>query len=93
MKSSDRNILNLIAFIALIAVAVLGVFEVLAYFDVLTAKGTLLSLLSTIKNICILIVVGITSYSFVSGRGKGLKITFWVAFSIIVVCTVLIWVG
>ncbi|HCH74091.1 MAG TPA: hypothetical protein DEV87_02780 [Clostridiales bacterium] len=93
MKSSDRNILSLIAFIALIVVAVLGVFEILAHFNVLTAQGALLNLLSTIKNICILIVVGITSYSFVSNKGKGLKITYWVAFSIIIACTVLIWIG
>lgn len=93
MKSSDRNILNLIAFIALIVVAVLGVFEILAHFNILTAQGALLNLLSTIKNICILIVVGITSYSFVSNKGKALKITYWIAFSIIIACTVLIWIG
>ena len=91
MKSSNKNLLNLIAFIALIAVAILGVFNILAHFDILKTEGFLINLLDTIRNICILIVIGFAGYAFVDGRKKGVKITYWVAMSIILVCTVLLW--
>lgn len=91
MKQSNKNILNLVAFVALIICAVLGVFDILAHFGILNASGGLLNLLKTVKNICILVVVGFAGYAFVDGRSKGYKITYWVSMVVILVCTVLLW--
>lgn len=91
MNSERNNLLNFIAFIAVIIIAVLEVFNVLAHFGVLTVGGTLINLLNTIKNLAILLVMGITAYKYAEHRKKGVRITYWVCIAVIVVATVLMW--
>ncbi len=93
MKTSNKNILSLFAFIALIVVAILELFGILDHFNVLKISGgVVMHLLDTIKNICICIVIGICGYQFVSGKKKGWIITYWVCLVAVVTCTVLLWI-
>ena len=94
MKKSEGNVnvLNLMAFIGVIIVAVLELFGFLASHNILTVGGSLINLLSTVKNICIMLVIGITAYNFVKGRKKGWLITYIIAMAIIVIATILLWI-
>ena len=94
MKKSEKevNVLNLMAFIGLVIVAVLEIFGLLSNLEILTIKGMLMNLLNTIKNICIMLVIGITAYNFVKDKSKGWLITYIVAISVIFVTTVLAWI-
>lgn len=94
MKNTEKssNPLNFVAFVAIIIFAVLQIFSLLSYWEVLTVGGYLPQILETIKNVCVCIVIGCLSYRFVAGKSKGLKITFWVCLAIIVVGTILIWI-
>ena len=91
MKSENKNILSLFAFIALITLAILEVLTGLNSIGVELFGGTILSLLNTIKNICVVIVIGILAYNFVAGKKKGFIITYWICVAIFVVATVLMW--
>lgn len=94
MKNSEKNvnILNLMAFIGVIIVAILEVFGLSFVKSWLSLGATLEHLLNTIKNICIIVVIGITAYNFVKNKSKGWLITYIVAMSIIVVATILAWI-
>ena len=94
MKDSKNtvHVLNLIAFIALIVIAVLQVFSLLSHWGVLSVEGFLPSFLETLKNVCLCLVVGVLAYRFVANKGKGVKITFWVCLAIIIVATILFWI-
>ena len=94
MKKSEKevNVLNLMAFIGLVIVAVLEIFGIFSTLKILTLEGMLVNLLNTIKNICIMLVIGITAYNFVKDKSKGWLITYIVAISIIFVTTILAWV-
>lgn len=94
MKNTEKNvnILNLMAFIGVIIIAVLELFGFFASHDILTVGGTLVNFLNTVKNICIMLVIGISAYNFVKGKSKGWLITYIVAMSIIVITTILIWI-
>ena len=91
MKKSDTKILNLLAFFALIIVAILIVVNNLLPIIGIEIKGALFNLLNTIKEIFILIIVGISAYNYVAGKTKGWTIAFWIAVIIFVVGVVLIW--
>ena len=94
MKNSEKNVnlLNLMAFVGVIIIAVLEIFGFLASHDILTVGGALVDFLNTVKNICILLVIGIMAYNFVKGKSKGWLITYIVALCIIILTTVFIWV-
>lgn len=91
MKSENKSVLNLFAFIALIALAILEVLTGLNGIGVELFGGTILSLLNTIKNICVVIVIGILAFNFVAGKKKGFIITYWICVAIFIVATVLMW--
>ena len=95
MKNSEKNVnvLNRIAFIALIIFAVLQIFSVLSRWGVLSVTGFLPNFLDTVKNVCVCLVIGILGYRFVADKSKGLKITYWVCLAVIIVGTVLIWIN
>ena len=95
MKNTGKNvnILNLMAFIGVIIIAVLEIFGFLASHDILTVGGALVNFLNTLKNVCILVVIGITAYNFVKGKSKGWLITYIIAICIIILTTVFIWIN
>ena len=79
MKKSNKNLINLLAYIALVIVAALMVVDVLAHFNVLAISGgVLLNALNTLKNLCIIIVIGFVAYEFLPGNKKWVKILFTV---------------
>ena len=94
MKNTEKNssILALIAFIGVILIAILEIFGFLATHNILTVGGALVDCLNTIKNLCILLVIGITAYYFVKGKSKALLIIYIIAMCIIVLTTVFIWI-
>ncbi len=91
MKTSNKSILNLFAFIALITLAILEILTGLNSLGLELFGATVLNLLNTIKNICVVIVIGILAYSFVADKKKGWKITYWICVAIFIVGTVLMW--
>lgn len=94
MKNSEKNlnILQLMAFIGVIIIAVLEIFGFLASHNILTVGGALVDFLNTVKNICILLVIGITAFYFVKGKSKGWLITYIICIAVIVLTTVFIWI-
>ncbi len=91
MKNSEKSFISLLSYVALVIVALLLIVDVLAHFDILTIKGMILSALETIKNICVLVVIGSAAYNFISGKAKWVKVLFWVSIIVLIVGTVLIW--
>lgn len=91
MKNSDKNILNILSYFALAIIALLLVVEYILPLIGIQLQGTLLNILNSVKNLFILIVVGINAYAFTEGKAKWIKILFWVAIVVIIVCTVLMW--
>lgn len=91
MKNSDKNILNILSYFALAIIALLLVVEYILPLIGIQLQGTLLNILNSVKNLFILIVVGINGYAFTEGKAKWIKILFWVAIVVIIVCTVLMW--
>ena len=94
MKNNEKNtnIVNLMAFVGVIIIAVLEIFNLSFIKNLISLGPTLEHLLNTIKNICIMLVIGITAYNFVRNKGKGWLITYIVAMSVIFIATILAWI-
>lgn len=88
---NDKNVLSFLSFFALLIVAILIFVNKLLPIVGINVGGSLLDILSTIKEVFILIVVGISAYSFVANKNKTWKIVFWVAILLFVAGVVLIW--
>ncbi len=91
MKSSNKNILNLLAFCALIIVALLMLIDNLLPLVGIEVKGAFFNILRTISNIFTIIILGVSAYKFTADSKKWLGILFWIAVAIFVVATVLMW--
>lgn len=92
MKGSDKKIISTLSYVALIIIAILLVFEYILPLIGVQVYGTFFNILNTIKNVFILIVIGISAYNLVESGAKWIKILFWIAVGIIVVATVLMWI-
>ena len=88
---NEKNVLSFLSFFALLIVAILIFVNKLLPIVGINVGGSLLDILSTIKEVFILIVVGISAYSFVANKNKTWKIVFWVAILLFVAGVVLIW--
>ena len=88
---SDKNLLNCLSFFALVIVAILIVVNNLLPLIGIEIKGMLFSILNTVKEIFILIVVGLSAYNFVSYKSKTWKTIFWVGVALFVAGVVLSW--
>lgn len=85
MKKSDTNIICTLAFIALVAVGVSTLVGALL-------DGSMLyNIFETVKNVCVIIVIGFTAYKFTEGKEKWVTILYWVAVAVFVVGIVLVW--
>ena len=93
MKNTERNvnILNLMSFVALIIVAILVIVNQLLPVVGIETTGPFFHVLETIEKLFTVIVIGISAYNFVANKGKGLKITYWVAVALFIAGIVLIW--
>ncbi len=93
MKNSNKGFINLLSYVALVIVAILMVVDIFAHFNILTINGgVLLNLLSTIKNLCILIVIGFAAYNFLPGNKKWVKVLFWISVIVLIIGTVIMWI-
>lgn len=90
MNAERSGLINFIAFIAVIVIALLEIFSVLEHFDVV--GETLINVLNTIKNFAIILVMGVSAYRYASNRKKTVRIIFLVAILIIIAATVLLWI-
>ena len=86
-----KNILNAISYVALIIVALLiFIAKVLPIIGV-TVTGPLISILSTIQNGLVLLVIGICAFNFTINGKKWIKIVFWISIIVYVLGTIFIW--
>ncbi|MDY6367743.1 MAG: hypothetical protein SPL13_04440 [Clostridia bacterium] len=88
----NDKIINMLAFFTIAIIAILIV--IMYFFPVIgiEVKGAFLSVLQTLQNVLILIVVGLAGFEFVRNRKKGWKIAYWIFIAIFVVATVFIWI-
>lgn len=91
MKSSNKNTLNTLSYVALIIVALLMLINHVLPLIGLDIGGPLVNVLETIKNVFVLMVIGISAYNFLPGRAKWVSVLFWVAIIVYVVGTILLW--
>ena len=91
MRNSNKNLLNTLSYLALIFVAFLILVNNILPLVGLDIGGTLIGVLETLKNVFILIVIGISAYNFLPGRAKFVSVLFWVAIVVYLVGTVLFW--
>ena len=92
MKKTNKGILNLLAYIALVVIGLLVVLQNFLPIIHINITGGLVNLLETVKNVLVLIVIGCTAYNFTAGRKQWVKILFWVAVAIFVIGTILMWI-
>ncbi len=91
MKSSNKNILNLLAYCALIIVALLMFVDNLLPLVGIEVKGVFFNILRTISNIFTIIILGVSAYKFTSDSKKWVRILYWIAVAVFVIATVLMW--
>lgn len=92
MKIKDnKNFLNFLAFLSFIIIAILIILTGLDSLGIHLFGTTLMALLETIRNVCVLLVVGLLSYKHVKGGKKFLKILYIIAVAVFIAGTVMIW--
>lgn len=87
----NKNLLGLISFVALAILAVLIVVDNLLPLIGVTVGGVLFNVLDTVKDVLVLIVLGMSSYAFVKDKSKNVNIAYWVFVGLFVVGTLLSW--
>ncbi len=90
MKGS-KHILNVISYVALVIVALLLIISTGLPLVGIIISGPIINLLSTIKEIFVLIVIGVSAYNFASNNKKWVKVLFWISIVVFIVATVLLW--
>ena len=73
MKKETKDLLKTISYLALIIFALLLAVERILPLVGISLQGVLLYVLDTIKNIFIIIVIGVNAYSFVEGKADWVK--------------------
>lgn len=91
MSSNKNSFVNVLAFVALIIIAVLEILSGLNHLGISILGATLLVLLNTVKNICVIIVISVAAYDYVSNKKKGHKIAFFIAIVVFLLGTVFAW--
>ena len=94
MKNSNKNVFNLMSYVALIIIALLIVvdnFLPIIGVQFTGAIGTFMNILETIKNLFILIVIGVAAYNFIGDKAKWVKVVYWIAVVVFIVGAVLAW--
>lgn len=94
MKNTESrsNALIIMSFVAFIIIAVLEIIAGLKSMGVDIFGSTIMNLLNTVKNICVIFVIGINAYRFVENKSKTWKIIYFVALIVYIVATVFMWI-
>lgn len=95
MKTSNKNLINVVAYVALVIVALLMfVDRLLPVVGVSITGGWLLvffNVLRTISNLLTIIILGIAGYRFAANGKKWIKVLYWLSVAVFVVATILMW--
>ena len=91
MKNSNKNILNTLSYLALIIVALLLLVNNILPAIGIDVSGPFFNVLGTIKEMFVLIVIGIAAYNFTSGKAKWITILFWIAIIVYIVSVMFYW--
>lgn len=92
MKKESEKMMATLSFIALVIIALLLAIEYILPLIGVNIEGVLVNILNTVKNVFILIIIGVGAYGFLEGKAKWLVWVYWIAFAIIAVVTVLMWI-
>ena len=91
MKGSNKGVLNVMAYVAFIVIALLILINNFLPIIGITIAGQIKNVLVTIQNVLVLIVLGVMSYKFAMNNAKWIKIVYWIAFVIFVTGTIILW--
>lgn len=91
-RESKNSALVIMSFVAFIIIAVLEIISGLRALGVDIFGATIMNLLNTVKNVCIIFVIGINAYRFVENKTKTWKIIYFVALAVYIVATVFMWI-
>jgi hypothetical protein len=91
MKSTNKNKLNTLSYVALVLLAVLLFVSKLLPMVGVMIDGTFINILDTVKNILVLIVIGVSAYNFTINRAKWVTMLYWTAVLVFAVGTLLVW--
>ncbi len=91
-RESKSGALVIMSFVAFIIIAVLEIISGLRALGVDIFGATIMNLLNTVKNVCIIFVIGINAYRFVENKTKTWKIIYFVALAVYIVATVFMWI-
>ena len=89
--SKNENTLNLMAFVALVIVAVLIVVNKLLPIIGIETKGLFFNALETVQLLLSVIVIGISAYNFVANKSKTWKIIYWISIALFIASIILLW--
>ena len=92
MKTSNKNILNLMAYVALILIAFFVLIQNLLPAIGVDIGGAIINIIKTIEEVLILLVIAFTAYNFVQGKKKAWKIIYWIAIALFIVGVIFIWI-
>ena len=87
----NRGLINFLSYIALVIIAVLIVLGNFLPIVGINVTGTLVNILNTVRNVLILLVIGVAAYNYLPGKPNWIRILFWVSIIVFIVGTVLIW--
>ncbi len=85
----DNKFLNFLAYTALVITGILMFTGVFIPLVGITVDGPLLSIFDFVKEILVLVVMGVAAYRFTIGNKKWIKILFWASVLIFIIATIL----
>lgn len=89
---TKKGWMNLFSFIVLIIAALLIIIRRLLPVIGVDVTGSFFTALDTIKDLLLLIVIGVTAYAFVRPLKKGWKIVYAVAIVVFAIGIILAWI-
>lgn len=88
---SNNGALRVMAYIAFVVIALLILVNNLFPLMEIVITGPITNILETVKNVLILIILGIMAFKFTIGCAKWVKIIYWISLVIFITGTVILW--
>ena len=76
MKKSDKGIINVLAYVALVLIACMLLITRLLPVLGVQISGPLVNILATIQNVLVLVVIGFCAYCFAENNRKWVKVLY-----------------
>ncbi|MBR2498200.1 MAG: hypothetical protein IKB67_00575 [Clostridia bacterium] len=90
-EKGNKNILNVMSYIAFVIIALLILMNNLLPLIDVTIGPKIKNVLETVQNLLVLIVLGVLSYKFTLSSAKWIKVLYWIALIIFIAGTVILW--